>query len=134
MPMESVPAAAREVGVGEEEIIKSLVVAGPSESVAVAVLGGDRVLELDRVATAQGWPSAELADRPLAREATGFPPGGTPPIGHARPIPVLLDEALLDLPRGFAGGGRPELLLVVRPRELAHLDEVTVTKIARSPS
>lgn len=129
-PMRTVEQAARALDVGEDRIVKSLVIRHEGLA-AVAVVRGDRSLDLEAAARELGWPAAEMADPETARRVTGYPVGGTPPIGHSHVLTVLLDKAVEDARYVYGGGGRPEWLLKIAPMEILRLADGRVAEIAR---
>jgi len=106
------------------------VLRGPDDTCAVAVLAGDARIDFRGVASAMGWKEARLAPPALVLKTTGYPAGGVPPLGHRTSLPVLVDEAMMDSSEGYAGGGRPELLLKIRPSEIVRVAKAKVARIA----
>jgi len=109
--------AARAVGCDVAQIVKSLVFMADGEPVLALLSGADR-LDPERLATAIGATAVRRADGDEARAATGFAIGGVPPIGHARPITVLIDEHLLTHDLVWAAAGLPDAVFSVSPRAL----------------
>lgn len=133
VPMKTVQAAADQLDVPVAQIFKSLVLRGPSESdVVVAVLDGEARLDLKAVRKVLGWKKARFAPGDLVLAATGYPPGGTPPLGHKEDLPVLVDERLLSFEHGYAGGGRPELLLLITPQEILRATSARLAPIRQT--
>lgn len=110
--------AARRIGCEVGQIAKSLVFRGATSGRAVLVItsGRNRVDEA-RVAAAVGEPIAK-ADAAFVREHTGFAIGGVPPVGHARPLAVYVDEDLLGYPEIWAAAGTPNAVFPLTPDEL----------------
>jgi len=130
--METAQAAADQLGVPVASIFKSLVLRGATDSdLVVAVLDGAARVDLKAVCALFGWNKARFASREVVLEATGYPAGGTPPVGHRQLLPVVVDEALLSFDIGYAGGGRPELLLKIRPEEIVRAASAYVADIRR---
>jgi prolyl-tRNA editing enzyme YbaK/EbsC (Cys-tRNA(Pro) deacylase) len=91
--------AAAALGCEVGQIVKSLVFLRAGEPLMV-LCAGDRRVAADRLQlTAAG------ADR--ARAATGFSIGGIPPLGHAAPLPTLVDESLRRFATVWAAAGTP---------------------------
>ncbi len=109
--------AARAVGCTVAQIVKSLVFVVDGEPVMALVSGVDR-LDPDRLAFALGGSQARRADGDEARAATGYAIGGVPPFGHARPLPVLIDEHLLAHAEVWAAAGLPDAVFRVAPLDL----------------
>lgn len=90
---ETAEASARELGVERARIVKSLVFSAEGKPV-VALLPGDRRADMKAVARLLGVRKVRLADPDMVLEWTGFRVGAVPPVAHARPVPILMDEAL----------------------------------------
>lgn len=131
VPMKTAESAAQELGIAVGGIFKSLVLRTDTGEVLVAVLPGDKRVDFKAVARVAGCAKVSFASEELALQETGYPPGGTPPLGYPKPLRVLLDEALFQYPEGYGGGGRPELLLRIRPQELLRVTKGTVGHVSR---
>jgi len=90
---ETAHSSSRELGVGLERIVKSLVFSTGTEP-AIALLPGDKRADMKSVARVLGAKKIRLADPDLVLEWTGFPVGAVPPLGHRRKIPILMDEGI----------------------------------------
>jgi len=116
--------AARAVGCDVSQIVKSLVFVAGDQPVLVLVSGADRA-DPDRLAAALSATGSRprktirRATADEAREATGFSIGAIPPIGHVRPLTVLIDEGLLQHELVWAAAGRPDTVFSVAPDRLA---------------
>src|SRR5215471_12848159 len=84
--------AAAAIGCTVAEIAKSIVFRGTAsgEAVIVVASGANRVSEA-KVAALVGEKLAR-ADADFVRDATGYAIGGVAPVGHAKPVKLLLDE------------------------------------------
>jgi len=130
-PLLTAQAAAEALGVPLESIFKSILLTDGSGKFVVAVLPGVRRVDTSALAKIVGVSKLRLADRDTVLAQTGYPAGGTPPVGHRHPIPVVLDESLMRYEVGFGGGGREELILKIRPQEIARLTNATVAAIGQ---
>jgi Cys-tRNA(Pro) deacylase len=130
VPTPTVPDAARALGVEERQIIKSLLFAAKSGEVVLAVLSGAARVSRQRLREASGLRGIELADPAVVLERTGYPAGGTPPVGHVSPLNVIVDTGMLDLPVVFGGGGRIDSLLRITPHEIVRVTNATLAPIA----
>lgn len=122
--------AAAAVGCEVGQIVKSLLFEGrPSgRAVLVAASGSHRVDE-QAVAAVLGERIAR-ASADFVREQTGFAIGGVPPIGHARPVVAVVDEALLGYPRIWAAAGHPHAVFPLTPDELVRMTGGKVARVA----
>jgi len=120
--------AAEACGTTVERIVKSLVFAGKDSGTPILLLvsGNNRVKE-----NLVGRTIGEKIVRPDAafvREKTGFAIGGIPPLGHAEPLSVWIDEDLLRHDTVWAAAGTPNSVFEVSPGKL--LEACGATAIA----
>ncbi len=127
-------AAEAAVAVGAEigQIVKSLVFViqsddGP-EPLLCLVSGPNRV-DLARLAAVAGESDVRRATAREAHELTGFTIGGIPPIGHRRPVRVIMDPDLGRYPVVWAAAGLPTAVFPVPPAALRVLANATVAPI-----
>jgi prolyl-tRNA editing enzyme YbaK/EbsC (Cys-tRNA(Pro) deacylase) len=109
--------AARAVGCSVAQIVKSLVFVVDGEPVGALLSGADR-LDPVRLAAAMDGSDVRRADGDEVRSATGYAIGGVPPLGHARPLPILIDEHLLEHAEVWAAAGLPDAVFRVAPEAL----------------
>ncbi|MEO1275063.1 MAG: YbaK/EbsC family protein [Pseudomonadota bacterium] len=111
--------AAAACGCEVAQIVKSLVfeVAGSGALRLLLVAGHNRV-DIEKVAASTGERLGR-ADPKRVRAETGFAIGGVAPIGHAAPVPVLMDRSLLDHDTVWAAAGAPDAVFAVAPQALA---------------
>lgn len=134
IPVRTAADAARAVGCEVGQIAKSLVFRGArsGDPVLVVASGAHRVDEA-RVAARVGEP-LERATPDFVREVTGYAIGGIPPLGHARAMTALVDEALLRHARIWAAAGHPNALFELDPRDLARMTGGRVAAVALAPT
>ena len=107
VPVRTVREAARAVGVGEDKIIKTIVVNCGREFRAY-ILRGTKRLDVKSLGCRLATPEEVLS-------VTGYPVGGVPPVLN---IPVFIDEELLNEDCVYGGGGDDHSLLRFKPRVL----------------
>lgn len=113
--------AASAIGCSVAEIAKSVVFRGKESGMAVVVVasGTNRVCE-KKVATLVGEKLGR-ADADFVRESTGFVIGGVSPLGHAKPVKLVLDEDLLQFQEIWAAAGTPFSVFPLTPNQLAQI-------------
>ncbi|MDQ7774595.1 aminoacyl-tRNA deacylase [Paracoccus aminovorans] len=107
--------AAEAIGLPPERLLKTLMVEVDGRP-ACAVVPGDRVLSMKRVAAAFGGKSAAMMPPAKAERLTGYHTGGISPFGQRRPAPVLFEAAALTTPEVAINGGKRGLLLLLDPQ------------------
>jgi prolyl-tRNA editing enzyme YbaK/EbsC (Cys-tRNA(Pro) deacylase) len=129
--------AAGALGVELGQIVKSLVFItageGGVEPLICLVAGTNRV-DLARLAAVISAADVRRATAREAHELTGFAIGGIPPIGHPRPVRVIMDPALGRYQVVWAAAGLSTAVFPVAPATLRILANATVTPIAEEPS
>jgi len=132
--MPTVDAAASAMGVPPEQIFKSILFQSPAGRCVLVVACGNGRVDVRRVEGLTGTVNLKLAKPDVVLATTGYPAGGTPPVGHRERIPVVVDTRVAAQPWGYAGGGRIELLVKIRPADIIRLAEATVADVvAKDP-
>jgi prolyl-tRNA editing enzyme YbaK/EbsC (Cys-tRNA(Pro) deacylase) len=109
--------AARAIGCQVDQIVKSLVFLADTDPVLVLTSGGNRV-DVVKVGRRQAATAVRKADADEVRAATGYAIGGTPPFGHARELPVLVDRHLTGFEVVWAAAGTPRHVFPIAPGDL----------------
>jgi prolyl-tRNA editing enzyme YbaK/EbsC (Cys-tRNA(Pro) deacylase) len=125
--------AAATVGAELGQIVKSLVFVAPGESgelrPIICLVSGPNRVDLARLAAVVSEPEVRRATAAEARELTGFSIGGIPPIGHARPVQVVMDPDLGRFQTVWAAAGTPTAVFPVPPATLRMLSNAHVAPI-----
>lgn len=126
--------AAAALGVELGQIVKSLVFVAPREGAGhepvVCLVAGTNRVDVRLLAAVAGEPGIRRATAREARELTGFPIGGIPPLGHARPVRVIMDPDLGRFPVVWAAAGLDRAVFPVSPAALRDLTNAIVSPIA----
>ena len=130
--------AAAALGVELGQIVKSVVFVAPDDADAlipfVALTSGTNRVDVGRLAAVVGESGMRRASAREAHALTGFPIGGIPPIGHIRPIRVVMDPDLGRYQVVWAAAGTPTSVFAVPPGTLRSLANATVAPIAEQAS
>jgi prolyl-tRNA editing enzyme YbaK/EbsC (Cys-tRNA(Pro) deacylase) len=125
--------AAATVGAELGQIVKSLVFVTPSErgglEPVLCLVSGPNRVDLARLAAVTGAADIRRATANEARDLTGFTIGGIPPIGHARPMRVVMDPDLGRFQVVWAAAGSPTAVFPVTPATLRMLSNAHVAPI-----
>ena len=113
--------AAAAIGCTVAEIAKSVVFRTKDSGQAVVVVtSGDNRVSEEKV-TALIGAKLMRADADFVRESTGFVIGGVAPIGHAKPVTMLLDTDLRRFDAVWAAAGTPFSVFRLTPAQLSEL-------------
>jgi len=129
VPTPTVPDAAAALGVEPQQIIKSLLFAARDGSVVLAIVTGASRVDRHRLAEVAKLSHLKMAAPDVVLEKTGYPAGGTPPVGHTSQLTVVVDTGVTKLPVVFGGGGRVDSLLEITPDEIVRVTAATVADI-----
>ncbi len=118
----SAPEVARAVNLPLEQVYKTLVVLGEHGRVLLVLLGGDRELDLRRLARALGEKKLHMASQRQAEQLTGLQVGGISPLALLnRGFEVYIDELVELLDHVCISGGRRGLNLLLAVPDLLAL-------------
>ncbi len=120
--------AARAIGVGVGQIVKSLVFIADGRSVLCLVSGLNR-LDGSRLSVVSGASQVRRATAEEVDRATGFAIGGVPPFGHHKQLPVYCDRDLLAYDVVWAAGGTPRAVFAVEPQALVKACRATIADL-----
>lgn len=110
--------SARELGVDEHAVIKTLVMEDDSAKPLIVLMHGDCKVSTKELARQIGCKKVEPCKPEAANRHTGFLVGGTSPFGTKKQMPVYLEKSILDLPLIYINGGRRGYLVGIDPQEL----------------
>ncbi|PRQ10279.1 Cys-tRNA(Pro) deacylase [Corynebacterium sp. 13CS0277] len=88
-------AAMAEVGLSEEQVFKTLILAlegAPRPGLGLVCVPVDAKVSMKKAAAAFGVRKAQMADEKSAHRATGYVFGGTSPVGQKTQLPTVIDE------------------------------------------
>ena len=110
--------SARELGVPEHEVIKTLVMQDEAARPLIVLMHGDCKVSTKNLARAIGCKSVEPCKPEVAQRHSGYMIGGTSPFGTKKAMPVYVEESILSLPRIYINGGRRGFLVALAPQVL----------------
>ena len=113
--------SARQLGVAEHAVIKTLVMQDERARPLVVLMHGDKQVSTKNLARQIGVKSVEPCTPEAAQRASGYAVGGTSPFGLRKPMPVYVQATVLALPRICINGGRRGFLVGIDPAVLTGL-------------
>ena len=122
--------SARELGVDEHAVVKTLVMEDDAGKPLLILMHGDREVSTRELARVLGARSIHPCAPEAANRHTGFLVGGTSPFGTKKPLPVCMERGILDLERIYINGGKRGFLVGVDPREVQKLLVATLVEVA----
>ncbi len=113
--------SARELGVSEHAVIKTLVMEDDAKRPFVVLMHGDREVSTKSLARFLGVKSVTPCAPAVADRHSGYQIGGTSPFGTRRAMPVYMERTIADLPYLYVNGGHRGYLVGMTPSELARV-------------
>ena len=114
--------SARQLGVPEHTVVKTLVMQDEKAQPLIVLMHGDRQVSTKNLAREIGCKSVEPCKPDVAQRHSGYLVGGTSPFGFKRPgVPVYVEASVLALDRILINGGRRGYLLGLAPQVLVDL-------------
>ena len=110
--------SARQLGVDEHAVVKTLVMQDDKAQPLVVLMHGDRQVSTKNLARAIGVKSVEPCKPEVAQRHSGYLVGGTSPFGLRKAMPVFVEQSVLELPKIHINGGRRGFLVGIEPSVL----------------
>ena len=123
--------AADALGVTVGQIAKSLVFTVNGRPLMVIASGANRVDEAKLGKLADG--KVRRASPEAVKQATGYTIGGVPPLGHVAPLPIYIDQDLLQYETIYGAAGVPECVFPLTPDELVRATGGSVVDVREAP-
>lgn len=125
--------SARELGVDEHAVVKTLVMEDERGAPLVVLMHGDREVSTKALARQLGRRTVEICKPEVANRHSGYQVGGTSPFGTRKQMPVFLERSVLALERIYVNGGSRGFLVGIAPADLAALLAPTLVDVAIAP-
>lgn len=122
--------SARELGVDEHCVVKTLVMQDEAAKPLIVLMHGDRKVSTKNLARQIGCKSVEACKPEVASRHSGYLVGGTSPFGTRKAMPVYVEESILALGRIYINGGRRGYLVGIDPQALTSVLPVKAVRCA----
>jgi len=123
--------AARATGFDLKRTIKTLVVDLGQGRPALALMPGDRELNLKALAKCLGIKRAAMADTRTAERLTGYLVGGISPFGTKQRFRVIMEQDLLKHDQVVINAGQRGVMLKMHPQDILQALNGQTAAIAR---
>jgi Cys-tRNA(Pro) deacylase len=126
--------SARELGVPEHQVIKTLVMEDDRGQPMIVLMHGDREVSTKNLARHLGVKSVAPCTPAVADRHSGYQVGGTSPFGTRKAMPVYMQSTIAALPRIYVNGGRRGYLVGLAPADAVRVLKPVLADIATAPS
>ena len=125
--------SARELGVPERQVIKTLIMEDEAREPMVVLMHGDREVSVKALARLLGRKSVQPCKPEVANRHSGYLVGGTSPFGTRRAMPVYLERSILELPRIYLNGGSRGFQVGLAPADAVRVLQPRLVDVAIEP-
>lgn len=121
--------SARELGVAEHRVVKTLIMEDENRTPLIVLMHGDLDVSTRELARLIGVKTVRPCAPEVALKHSGYQVGGTSPFGTRKPLPVYLEQTILDLDRIYLNGGKRGFLVGIAPQVVLDLLAPTLVKV-----
>ncbi|MFL5263979.1 MAG: Cys-tRNA(Pro) deacylase [Anaeromyxobacteraceae bacterium] len=125
--------SARELGVDEHAVVKTLVMEDDEGAPLVVLMHGDREVSTKALARQLGKKAVQICKPDVANRHSGYLVGGTSPFGTRKAMPVCVERTILDLDRVYVNGGSRGFLVGMAPKDLVAVLSPTLVDVGIAP-
>lgn len=113
--------SARELGVDEHAVVKTLIMEDEAKHPLIVLMHGDREVSTKNLARHLGVKQIHPCTPEVANRHSGYMVGGTSPFGTKRTMPVYMQQSILELDRIWINGGRRGYLVGIAPQAVVDI-------------
>ena len=118
--------AAEALGVPIDIVIKTILFQAKNGALVLVVAQGTGRVDTKRLAEITGTDGWRLAKPDVVLDATGYPAGGTPPVGLKQKIRMIVDAKAAVLAEAYAGGGSHNAMLRIKPADIIRINDAEI--------
>jgi len=122
--------SARELGVDEHAVVKTLVMQDEQARPLVVLMHGDCEVSTKALARQIGVKTVTICVPDVANRHSGYQVGGTSPFGLRKPMPIYVERGILALPRIYINGGAKGFLVGIEAAELTRVLAAAAVDVA----
>ena len=122
--------SARELGVPEHAVIKTLIFEDDRKQPLIILMHGDREVSTKELARQIGARSVQPCAPAVADRHSGYQVGGTSPFGTRKAMPVYAEATIFELDRIWINGGAKGFLVSLAPSALIELLKAVPVQVA----
>lgn len=122
--------SARELGVDEHAVIKTLIMQDENRKPLIVLMHGDKEVSTRNLARQTGAKHIEPCDPATADKHSGYQVGGTSPFGTRHPMPVYMEASITTLDTIYLNGGKRGFLIGISPQEVMRVLSPTLVDVA----
>ena len=121
--------SARELGVPEHAVIKTLIMEDDAKNPLVVLMHGDLKVSTRELARTIGVKSVSPCSPQTAQRHSGYMVGGTSPFGTRKEMPAYMERSVLELDRIYINGGKRGYLVGVIPDDVVRVVDPVLVQV-----
>ena len=121
--------SARELGLDEHCVVKTLIMEDERKTPCIVLMHGDRQVSTRELARIAGVKTIAPCSPEAALKHSGYMVGGTSPFGTRKEMPVYLEETILELPRIYINGGKRRFLVGIDPKDVVRMLKPVLVRV-----
>lgn len=121
--------SARELGVPEHAVVKTLVMEDQDRNPLLVLMHGDLKVSTKELARVIGVKTIAPCNPETANRHSGYMVGGTSPFGTRRKMPVYMEQTILELPKIYINGGKRGYLVGLAPQDVVKVLAPNMVKV-----
>ncbi|GGP24520.1 Cys-tRNA(Pro) deacylase [Silvimonas amylolytica] len=108
--------SARELGVPEHAVVKTLVMEDDDKQPLIVLMHGDCEVSTKNLARLLHKKTIRPCAPDIANKHSGYMVGGTSPFGTRKAMPVYMEKTIMDLDLIYLNGGKRGFLIGIAPQ------------------
>ena len=129
-PRGGMSVSARELGVDEHAVIKTLIMEDDRKRPMIVLMHGDREVSTKNLARLLEVKHVAPCEPAVADRHSGYQVGGTSPFGTRKAMPVYAERSIAELPYVYVNGGRRGYLVGMPADELMRVLKPVLVDVA----
>lgn len=121
--------SARELGVPEHAVVKTLVMEDQDRNPLLVLMHGDLKVSTKELARVIGVKTIAPCNPETANRHSGYMVGGTSPFGTRRKMPVYMEQTIVELPKIYINGGKRGYLVGLAPQDVVKVLAPNMVKV-----
>ena len=121
--------SARELGVDEHQVIKTLVMEDDSHKPLLVLMHGDQEVSTKELARVISVKTISPCNPETALKNTGYQVGGTSPFATRKEMPVYMEATIVALQLVYINGGKRGFLVSMTPQNIIDLLKPSMVKV-----
>lgn len=122
--------SARELGVPETQVIKTLIMENEKKQPIIVLMHGDCEVSTKNLARVIACKTIVPCVPEVANKHSGFVVGGTSPFGTKKAMPVYMQESIATLDKIYINGGRRGFLVGMDPKDCIRVLQPILVDVA----